>query len=95
MITWLDCAGNERVPVLLNAGAWSHYPDAVRAACATVRTMAHISNTRARLFRHHSVVGAVGLSDRLGIDALRPALEHIAAVRPTIREQRPRGGGLA
>jgi 3-dehydroquinate dehydratase-2 len=90
MITWLHGAADERVPVVLNPGAWSHYSYAIRDACAMLRTTlieVHISNIHAREeFRHHSVVSAVatGVICGLGVDGYRLALEHIAAARPVV-----------
>jgi 3-dehydroquinate dehydratase-2 len=90
MITWLHGAADERCPVVLNPGAWSHYSYAVRDACAMLRATlieVHISNIHAREeFRHHSVVSAVasGVICGLGVDGYRLALEHIAAARPLV-----------
>jgi 3-dehydroquinate dehydratase-2 len=90
MITWLHGAADERLPVVLNPGAWSHYSYAIRDACAMLRATlieVHISNIHAREeFRHHSVVSAVatGVICGLGVDGYRLALEHIAAARPVV-----------
>jgi 3-dehydroquinate dehydratase-2 len=84
MLAWLHAAADERAPVVLNPGAWSHYSYAVRDACAQLRAPlveVHISNIHAREeFRHHSVVSAVatGVIAGLGIDGYRLALQHIA-----------------
>jgi 3-dehydroquinate dehydratase-2 len=84
MLAWLHAAADERAPVVLNPGAWSHYSYAVRDACAQLRAPlveVHISNIHAREeFRHHSVVSAVatGVIAGLGIDGYRLALRHIA-----------------
>jgi 3-dehydroquinate dehydratase-2 len=89
LIGWLHEAADQRVPVVLNPGAWSHYSYAIRDACALLRAPlveVHISNIHAREeFRHHSVVSAVatGVICGLGVDGYRLALEHLATlVRP-------------
>jgi 3-dehydroquinate dehydratase-2 len=82
---WLHAAADEGAPVVLNAGAWSHYSYAVRDACALLRAPlveVHISNIHAREeFRHHSVISAVatGVICGLGVDGYRLALHHLAA----------------
>jgi 3-dehydroquinate dehydratase-2 len=84
MIAWLHAAADERAPVVLNPGAWSHYSIAIRDACAALTAPlveVHISNIHTReAFRHHSVISAVatGVICGLGIDGYRLALEHLA-----------------
>jgi len=84
MIGWLHDAADERVPVVLNGAAWTHYSYALRDACAlhtAPLVEVHISNIHAREeFRHHSVVSAVatGVICGLGVDGYRLALEHLA-----------------
>jgi 3-dehydroquinate dehydratase-2 len=84
LIGWLHAAADEAAPVVLNAGAWSHYSYAVRDACALLRAPlieVHISNIYARdEFRHHSVVSALaaGVICGLGLDGYRLALRHLA-----------------
>jgi 3-dehydroquinate dehydratase-2 len=84
MIAWLHAAADERAPVVLNPGAWSHYSIAVRDACSILTAPlieVHISNIHAREeFRHHSVISAVaaGVICGLGVDGYRLALEHLA-----------------
>jgi 3-dehydroquinate dehydratase-2 len=84
MIGWLHAAADERAPVVLNPGAWSHYSIALRDACATLTVPlveVHISNVHAREeFRHHSVISAVatGVICGLGADGYRLALEYLA-----------------
>jgi 3-dehydroquinate dehydratase-2 len=84
MLGWLHSAADERAPVVLNPGAWSHYNYAIRDACAMLRAPlveVHISNIHAReQFRHHSVVSAVanGVICGLGLDGYRLALQHVA-----------------
>jgi len=84
MLSWLHAAADERAPVVLNPGAWSHYSYALRDACAMLTAPlieVHISNIHTREeFRHHSVISAVatGVICGLGVDGYRLALEHIA-----------------
>jgi 3-dehydroquinate dehydratase-2 len=84
MLAWLHQAADDATPVVLNAGAWSHYSYALRDACAMLRAPlveVHISNIHAREeFRHHSVVSAVatGVICGLGVDGYRFALQHLA-----------------
>jgi 3-dehydroquinate dehydratase-2 len=86
MLGWLHEAADQRAPVVLNPGAWSHYSYALRDACAMLTAPlveVHISNIHAREeFRHHSVVSAVatGVICGLGVDGYRLALQHIAHV---------------
>lgn len=85
MIGLLHQAADERVPVVLNPGAWSHYSYALRDACAMLNAPlveVHISNIHSREeFRHHSVISAVasGVICGLGVDGYRLALMHLAA----------------
>ncbi len=87
MLAWLHAAADERAPVVLNPGAWSHYSYAVRDACAMLNAPlieVHISNIHTREeFRHHSVISAVatGVICGLGVDGYRLALEHIAQLQ--------------
>jgi len=84
MLAWLHAAAEERAPVVINPGAWSHYSIAVRDACSMLTAPLielHISNIHAREeFRHHSVISAVatGVICGLGVDGYRLALEHVA-----------------
>ena len=84
MLGWLHGAATENVPVVLNAGAWTHYSIAVRDACAMLSAPlleVHISNTHKREeFRHHSYISAVasGVILGLGIDGYLLALRWIA-----------------
>jgi 3-dehydroquinate dehydratase II len=87
LLGWLHGAADEAAPVVLNAGAWSHYSYALRDACAQLQGVAplvevHISNPHAReAFRHTSVVSAVatGVIAGFGLDGYRLAAEAIAA----------------
>jgi 3-dehydroquinate dehydratase-2 len=63
MIRWLHEAADDRIPVVLNPGAFTHYSYAMRDAAAQ-RTAplieVHISNPYAREgFRHTSVIAAI------------------------------------
>lgn len=84
MLGWLHEAADAATPVVLNAGAWTHYSIAVRDACAS-RTAplveVHISNVHAREeFRHHSYLSAVasGVIVGLGVSGYPLALRWLA-----------------
>ena len=87
MLGWLHAAADDRHPVILNAGAWTHYSIAVRDACAQLNAPlieVHISNVHAREeFRQHSYISAIaaGVIVGLGIHgyplALRWLAEHV------------------
>ena len=89
MLGWLHEAATDGIPVVLNAGAWTHYSIAVRDACAQLTAPLielHISNTHRREeFRHHSYISGVatGVIMGLGVDgyplALRWLAEHPAS----------------
>ncbi len=84
LLGWLHTAADESAPVVLNAGAWTHYSVAVRDACAQLTAPlveVHISNIHTReAFRHHSLISAVasGVIVGLGVDGYRLALLHLA-----------------
>jgi 3-dehydroquinate dehydratase II len=84
MIGWLHEAADASVPVVLNAGAWTHYSIAVRDACAQLRAPLvelHISNTHQReKFRHHSYISEVadGVILGLGVRGYPLALRWLA-----------------
>jgi len=88
MLGWLHEAAAQDIPVVLNAGAWTHYSIAVRDACAMLTAPlieVHISNTHKREeFRHHSYISAVatGVLLGLGIDGYPLALRWIAKNHP-------------
>lgn len=71
MLGWLHEAADDGVPVVLNAGAWTHYSIAVRDACAQLTAPLielHISNTHKREeFRHHSYISTVATGVILGL----------------------------
>jgi 3-dehydroquinate dehydratase II len=86
LVGWLHEAADEKLPVVLNPAAFTHYSYALRDACAQ-RTAplveVHISNPMAREeFRHTSVVAAVahGTIAGFGIDSYRLALRAIAGL---------------
>ena len=84
MLRWLHEAADRELPVVLNAGAWSHYSYALRDAVAEVQAPVievHLSQTAAREeFRHHSVISAVATGTITGLkfDSYRLALWAIA-----------------
>jgi 3-dehydroquinate dehydratase-2 len=85
MIGWLHEAADAKTPVILNAGAWSHYSYALRdaAALAPVVIEVHLSQTAAREeFRHQSVISAVamGTITGLGVEGYRAALRYLQAL---------------
>lgn len=85
LLGWLHEAADAATPVVLNAGAWTHYSIAVRDACAQLTAPLielHISNTHRREeFRHHSYLSAVatGVLLGLGVDGYALALRWLAA----------------
>ena len=85
MIRWLHEAADASLPVVLNAGAWTHYSYALRDACAghpAPLIEVHLSQIAAReQFRHHSVLSevATGTITGLGVDSYLLALHAIAA----------------
>jgi 3-dehydroquinate dehydratase-2 len=92
LLHWLHEAADERLPVVLNAGALSHTSVALRDAAAA-RTAplveVHISNPAAREeFRHTSVVAAVadGTVAGFGLVSYQLALQAIAEL---IAERKP------
>ena len=85
MLGWLHDAATEGIPVVLNAGAWTHYSIAVRDACAMLTgplVEVHISNVHQREeFRHHSYVSAVatGVIVGLGVEGYILALSWLSS----------------
>ncbi|TFC29226.1 3-dehydroquinate dehydratase [Cryobacterium sp. TMT2-18-3] len=91
LIHWLYEAVDERLPVILNPAAFTHYSYALRDAAALVTKAGvtlvevHLSNPHAReTFRHTSVVSAVatGVIAGFGFDSYRLALDFIARSVP-------------
>ncbi|ASR36896.1 type II 3-dehydroquinate dehydratase [Prauserella marina] len=84
LVGWLHEAADEGCPVVLNAGAWTHYSIAVRDAAAQLSAPLielHISNVHKReQFRHHSVLSdvATGLIVGLGAEGYPLALRWLA-----------------
>jgi 3-dehydroquinate dehydratase-2 len=84
MMSWLHEAADTATPVVLNAGAWTHYSIAVRDAAAELSAPlveVHISNVHAREpFRHHSYLSAIasGVIVGLGVAGYPLALRWIA-----------------
>ena len=87
LLGWLHAAAQEKTPVVLNAGAWTHYSIAVHDAVQYVTSSdvqlieVHISNPHAREdFRHTSVISAVatGVIAGFGFDSYRLALVQLA-----------------
>lgn len=85
MIDWLNAAADDASPVVLNAGAWTHYSWALYDACAQLEAPlveVHISDPRKRpeAFRHTSVVTphAATVVAGFGIEGYRLALEFLA-----------------
>jgi len=85
LLDWLNAAADESTPVVLNAGAWTHYSLALFDACAQLTAPlveVHISDPEQRpeVFRHTSVVSphAIAVIAGYGIDGYRMALEHLA-----------------
>lgn len=85
LIRWVHEAADDRLPIVLNAGAWTHYSYALRDACAghpAPLIEVHMSQIAAREpFRHDSVLSAVvtGTITGLGVDSYLLALHAIAA----------------
>jgi 3-dehydroquinate dehydratase-2 len=85
LLDWLNAAADAATPVILNAGAWTHYSLALYDACAQLTAPlveVHLSDParRPEEFRHHSVVTphAVGVIAGKGVDGYREALELLA-----------------
>lgn len=84
MVGWLHEAADAAAPVVLNAGAWTHYSIAVRDAAAQLRAPLlelHISNVHRREdFRQHSVLSDIstGVLVGLGVRGYSVALRWLA-----------------
>ena len=84
LITWVHEACDARLPVVLNAGALTHYSyalmDALKMRTAPLVEV-HISNVHTREdFRHHSYISAIatGVIVGLGIHGYPLALRWLA-----------------
>ena len=85
LLDWLNQAADDRTPVVLNAGSWTHYSLALYDACAQLEAPlveVHISDPKQRPeeFRHVSHVEphAARTIAGQGIDGYRQALEFLA-----------------
>jgi len=84
MIGWLHEAADARIPLVLNAGAWTHTSVALRDAAAALTAPfveVHISNVYAREeFRRHSYLSdlAAGVVVGLGIEGYAAAIRYLA-----------------
>ena len=85
LLDWLNQAADEGTPVVLNAGAWTHYSYALFDACGQLTAPlveVHLSDPsqRPEEFRHHSVVSphAAAVIAGQGVDGYRQALERLA-----------------
>ncbi|TQF02087.1 type II 3-dehydroquinate dehydratase [Kitasatospora acidiphila] len=84
MVEWLHWAADEKTPVVLNPGAFTHYSYAMRDAAAQRSAPlieVHISNPYAREeFRHTSVIAAIasGTIAGFGIGSYELALRALA-----------------
>lgn len=85
LLDWLNAAADDATPVVLNAGAWTHYSFALLDACAQLTAPMvelHISDPKARPeeFRHYSVITAYAAREITGqgIDGYRQALVFLA-----------------
>jgi 3-dehydroquinate dehydratase II len=86
LLDWLNDAADDDTPVVLNAGAWSHYSLALWDACAQLTAPlveVHISDPkqRAEEFRHTSVIEphAIETIAGRGIEGYRDALSAVAS----------------
>jgi 3-dehydroquinate dehydratase-2 len=89
LLDWLNAAADDRTPVVLNAGAWTHYSLALYDACAQLTAPlveVHLSDPsqRPEEFRHHSVVTphAVAVIAGKGVEGYREALEMLRSLLP-------------
>lgn len=84
LVGWLHEAVDGGNPVVLNAGAWTHYSIAVRDAAAQLTAPLielHISNVHKREpFRHHSVLSdiATAVVAGLGVSGYPLAVRWLA-----------------
>lgn len=85
LVRWMHEAADQRLPVVINPAAFTHYSYALRDACA-LRTAplieVHISNPHSReQFRHTSVISGVatGVIAGFGLAGYRMAIEQLAA----------------
>jgi 3-dehydroquinate dehydratase II len=83
MLGWIHDAADAGIPVIINAGGWTHTSVALADALAEVNYLeVHLSNVFAREeFRHHSYLSARagGVIAGLGAAGYDYALAHVAA----------------
>ena len=85
LLRWLHTAADESIPVVLNAGAWTHTSVAIGDACAMLTAAlieVHISNVHKReAFRHHSYISAhaTGVIVGLGVEGYVLALSWLSS----------------
>ena len=91
LLDWLNTAADEETPVVLNAGAWTHYSYALYDACAQLVAPlieVHISEPlqRPEEFRHTSVITphAARVIAGQGIDGYHQALLAVADLTATL-----------
>ena len=85
MLDWLNAAADDAVPVVLNAGAWTHYSWAIRDACAQlVAPLRILRNGVARAHFRFGKFPLVGLRPRQPVE--REGAVHLA------RERQPQLG---
>lgn len=83
LIEWIQLAQDQNSPVILNAGAFTHYSYSLAEACenfSNVLIEVHLSNPHSREeFRHKSVIShaANGVIVGFGINSYKFALEAI------------------
>ena len=83
IISWLHAAADEKLPVVFNPAAFTHYSYAIRDAVVMLKAPCievHLSNPLSREeFRHTSVISGVvnGTIAGFGIDSYRLALQQI------------------
>jgi 3-dehydroquinate dehydratase-2 len=87
LLDWLNTAADEQTPVVLNAGAWTHYSYALFDACGQLTAPlveVHLSDPgqRPEEFRHHSVVTphAVAVIAGKGVEGYREALQALSSI---------------
>lgn len=83
IISWLHEAADQKLPVIFNPAAFTHYSYAIRDAVSMLKNACievHLSNPLSREeFRHTSVISGVvnGTIAGFGIDSYRLALQQI------------------
>lgn len=97
MLEWIHEAADNRWPVVINPGGWTHTSVALRDALVELTDHhgfieLHISNVHAREeFRHHSYLSPIarGVIAGLGTDGYLLALDYFAT---TLRHEELSGG---